>query len=311
MTSQTFVKKSIIFVLVAVLFYAILVVYSDFNAFTENLQKVKIEYIPAILFFTFLGILIKGFRQSILLKVVGVKISLKENFLLYFAGLSMIVTPFGSGELIKSYFLKKQKNYEISRTSPVVLSERFHDFLAIITMIGITLLVFNSIPAKALFIFGIIFVIFILIVIRKKGLFELILTKFLKMKFMKKFTGSILESHESIKKLAKNKILFKAFILSLLGITSDAIAVYLSFLAMDIQLNVLLTSQIYFVSSLIGILTLLPAGIIVTESSMISLLVSEGIQLSIASVLVLLIRLTTIWFATAIGFISIKKQHIV
>lgn len=310
MTSETFVKKSIIFVLVAVLFYAILVVYSDFNAFTENLQKVKIEYIPAILFFTFLGILIKGFRQSILLKVVGVKILVKENFLLYFAGLSMIVTPFGSGELIKSYFLKKQKNYEISKTSPVVLSERFHDFLAIISMIGVTLLVFNSIPAIALFIFGIIFVTFILIVIRKKGLMELVLTKFLKIKFMKKFTESILVSHESIKKLAKNKILFKAFILSLLGITSDAIAVYLSFLAMDIQLNVLLTSQIYFVSSLIGILTLLPAGIIVTETTMISLLFSEGIQLSIASVLVLLIRLTTIWFATAIGFISIKKQNI-
>jgi len=310
LTSETFVKKSIIFVLVAVLFYAILVVYSDFNAFTENLQKVKIEYIPAILFFTFLGILIKGFRQSILLKVVGVKILVKENFLLYFAGLSMIVTPFGSGELIKSYFLKKQKNYEISKTSPVVLSERFHDFLAIISMIGVTLLVFNSIPAIALFIFGIIFVTFILIVIRKKGLMELVLTKFLKIKFMKKFTESILVSHESIKKLAKNKILFKAFILSLLGITSDAIAVYLSFLAMDIQLNVLLTSQIYFVSSLIGILTLLPAGIIVTETTMISLLFSEGIQLSIASVLVLLIRLTTIWFATAIGFISIKKQNI-
>jgi len=61
-----------------------------------------------ILLFSFLGIIVLGFRQNILLKTVGIQISVKENILLYLAGLSMIITPVGAGQAIKSYYLKKK-----------------------------------------------------------------------------------------------------------------------------------------------------------------------------------------------------------
>ena len=66
-----------------------------------------------------------------LLKEVDVKISLKTGFLLFISGLSMIVTPGGSGELIKSYYLKKKFNHKISKTFPTIIFERLFDLVSV------------------------------------------------------------------------------------------------------------------------------------------------------------------------------------
>jgi len=55
-----------------------------------------------------------------------------------------------------------------------------------------------------------------------------------------------------------------------------------------------------------GTISFLPAGIGVTEGIFIGLLLSNNLELSIATSLILFIRLTTIWFYTFLGFIALK-----
>ena len=50
-----------------------------------------------------------------------------------------------------------------------------------------------------------------------------------------------------------------------------------------------------------------PGGIGVTELSFIQLLSNYDIELSLISALIIFIRLTGIWFATALGFFAIKS----
>jgi hypothetical protein len=81
--------------------------------------------VPILLSFT-LGAYIKGIRQLFFLRKIGIKINLRQNTLIYFAGLSMLFTPGGIGQMIKSRFLL---NYSepISKTIPVIIIERYHD----------------------------------------------------------------------------------------------------------------------------------------------------------------------------------------
>jgi uncharacterized membrane protein YbhN (UPF0104 family) len=57
---------------------------------------------------------------------------------------------------------------------------------------------------------------------------------------------------------------------------------------------------------MIGSLSFLPAGILVTEASLLGLMLKNGLNLGLATVAVFLIRLITLWFATIIGFFALK-----
>ena len=299
-------KKSLIIIFGAILFYIALILFSDVQELASNLQTIKIQFIPLILTVVFIAINIRSLRQYVLLKSVGIQIAYKKNTILYFLGLSMIITPGGSGELIKSYYLKKTFGINISKTFPVVLAERFYDFTGIILLLGVTLFFYFNIITGILFIFGITVISVVFVIVKKRGAWEFIQTKITKIKFLKKITKNLPESNESIIQLTSNKNTLKATGLSFLATAIEAFAVYLSFLAMDIEFNYFLSTQIVFSSGLIGLLTLLPGGLGVTESGIVTLLVSNGIVLSLASALVLLIRFSTLWFATIVGFISIK-----
>ena len=82
--------------------------------------------------------------------------------------------------------------------------------------------------------------------------------------------------------------------------------VYLIFKSFNLDFNIFEAGQIYFTAALIGILALIPGGIIVTETSMIGLLLKQNVEFSIASILVIVIRFFSLWFLMLIGFVTMK-----
>ena len=113
------------------IFYVIFIAYSDFQEFSVNISQFEFSYLPIILGFVLFGVIIRSIRQQLLYKQIEVSISFKTGILLYISGLSMIVTPGGSGELIKSYYLKKNFGYPLAKTFPVVIMERLLDLAGI------------------------------------------------------------------------------------------------------------------------------------------------------------------------------------
>ena len=84
------------------------------------------------------------------------------------------------------------------------------------------------------------------------------------------------------------------------------VAVYLVFDLFNLNIDFFNTSQIYFTSQIIGLLSFVPGGIIVTEAGLFGLILKTGNEMSIAAMLVLLIRILTFWFPMFIGFITLK-----
>jgi len=298
-------SKVPIIIILILLFYVVFLLYADINKITEEFSKIKFEYIFAVLVIESLSLTIRGFRQLHLLKKIGINISLKDNFIIYLAGMAMIITPLGSGELIKSHYIKQKYQEPISKTAPLVLVERYHDFLATTTI----LLIITSIVFlwQSALIIGISsgLLISIYIIARNRILLNKFLKKIVKIRFFEKITPD-LEFSESLSKLTSPKITLDVWLISILAFFIDAGAVYVAFLAFNQDLGFLLTTQIYFTSIVSGALSFLPAGIGVTEGSFVSLLMLQNIDFSLASSLVLFSRLTTIWFATILGFIATR-----
>jgi len=299
-------SKKFLIIFIMIIFYVAFIAYSDFEKFSDNLSQFHIEYLPPILALSFCVMVVKGIRQQVLLKKIGITMPLKNSILLYFAGLSMIVTPAGSGELIKSYLLKKKFGYNVAKTFPIVFVERFHDLLAVVTIIFFTLLFIQMVEIALVITIVGIFLGVLYAAVRSKKCFT-ILTKFLiRIPKVNKFVENIEESYDVFSSLTTKKTSLKNWGISLSAWGLDAVVAYLVFIGFDLNLDIIFTTFVIFSSVLLGVITFLPAGIGVTEVSVVSFLTNKGIDMALATTVIVMIRLVTIWFATIIGFITTR-----
>jgi len=288
------------------IFYVVFIAYSDFQEFSINISQFEFSYLPIILAFIFLGIIIRGTRQQLLYKQIEVFISFKTGILLYISGLSMIVTPGGSGELIKSYYLKKNFGYPLAKTFPVVIMERLLDLAGIsgvLLIVGL-LLGNHNIILLMLILLSVVSLIFVSG--KKEKLFNFLLSILEKIPILKKQATSFSESYQVFGELTSSKIMTKTLGLSFFVWMTDAIMIYFIFIGFNLNFDIIFSTFSMYGSLLLGVLTMVPAGVGVTEISFVEILKGEGVDTAVSTSLVVLFRLVTIWFSTALGFCATR-----
>jgi uncharacterized membrane protein YbhN (UPF0104 family) len=88
------VKNKIIWIIFAtIIFYVIFILISDVEKISEYFLQIRIDLLFLIFLLVFLSHVVKSFRQKEWLQVLGEKISSRQNFIIYMAGLSLIITP--------------------------------------------------------------------------------------------------------------------------------------------------------------------------------------------------------------------------
>ena len=297
-------KHIILIIIFIIAFYIIYVAYSDFKEISSNMEEFEFTLLPIIFLCLLTGFGIQSLRQQILLKKIGVGIPLKENYLLYLAGLSMIVTPGGLGETIKSYYLKKKFGYSISKTFPLVFVERFQDMITLVVALSFLLIFIQIHEVMVLDIIVICVIIISYIIFRTKKLFVKIINFLQKISRLRKFGDNMSESYEGFYSMTEGKTMIKCAAVGIVSWTLEAIAIYLVFLAFNIDLGFILTTIIAYAAILFGGVSLLPGGVGITEISATTLLTNEGVELSLATSIIIMMRIVTIWFYTATGFIA-------
>jgi len=299
-------NKSIYIIFGIICLYIGIALYSDISKISEHFMKANILFLLLVLPIEICAFFVRSIRQKVLLDAIDVNISFVSNFKIFIAGLSMTITPGGSGGIIKSHFLKKNFNYSNSKTLPLVFVERFHDFLAVNTIIIFSLFFFYLWQSIVLVLVSSIFLTVIFFLMRKKNLLSRFLIKMKNIKFISSLIPSV-EFSNSLVSLNTSKTTVKAWIISVSSWLIEIISAYFVFKSFGIDLHIIEVGQIVYSSILIGALSFLPAGIGFTEGSIITLMVEKGYELSVVSAMVLMLRILTIWFATAVGFIFTQK----
>ncbi|MCH6586370.1 MAG: flippase-like domain-containing protein [Thaumarchaeota archaeon] len=303
MNGLDLIKGNIIWIVLgSLIFYVVLILFSDASKISDHFFHIRIELIFLIFLLGILSHIIKSFRQKDFLQMIDEKIPFKKNLIIYLAGLSLITTPGGIGTFIKSKYLKHKFGIPNNKSISVIFLERYHDLLATTTIILISFSISFSWISATLVIISSFLLILVYLLIRNMKTFSFVHNKLLKIKFIAKRLPEV-GPDESFFVLTRANAMTKGWLISIGAWSLDSLAVYIGFLAFNVDLGYLLTSQIYFTSLGYGILSLIPGGIGVTEGMADYLLVNQGLDLSIASSLVIFTRLTTLWFATIIGVI--------
>lgn len=267
----------------------------------------RLEFLPLILVFILAAVLVKGVRQYYLLKFNNIEISFRDSIIIFMAGLSLIFTPGGLGEMIKTKFFKDGHGIMIKNTAPIVVMEKYHEFLAAISVISVSILFHNSIEAKITIIFGIIILILTYVSLRYKKIPKLFKRFFLKIKTFQRIINGEEYSKKSFYVLTSPRKILFIWTVSIISMMLELIPIYMIFISFNLnQFDFILVSQIHLTSLILGYISFLPNGIGITDGSFIGMLVTRNLDLALATSVVLAIRFIGVWFKVSLGFIALK-----
>ena len=285
--------------------YAIFLFISDYNVITEKISNFKINYLPLILLLVSASWVPLIIKWHFLLKNSEINIPLTKSIAVFFSGVAFDITPGQIGTLIKSQLLKTSSNISRTKTVPIVIVEKIYDLIGAIlaSVIGIIILGMEF----YLIIIAISSLVVIFFFMYYKPASELFFDRITKLKFFSKYVENISEFNEVIKKSTNAKVATICILLALTYWFMVSAAAYYTLIAFDVNiLDYLKVLAIYTTSSLLGAISFIPGGIGVTEGSIAGLFTLNGIDVSTALILSVMIRIFTLWYSVGVGFIALK-----
>ena len=298
-------NRLILIFIAAIGIYAIFLFLSDFSIISEKISNFKINYLPLILLLVSVSWIPIIIKWHFLLKNCELDVPLTKSIAVFFAGIAFEITPGQIGTLMKSQILKTSCNIPRTKTVPIVVVEKMYDLIGAIlaSIIGIVILGMDF----YLIIIAILALVVIFFFMFYRPASEILFKRITKTKFFSKRVDNISEFNKIIQKSTNVKI---ATICILLGVTywfTVSTAAYYTLIAFDVNvLDYLTVFAIYTTSILLAAISFIPAGIGVAEGSIAGQLTLNGIGVSTALILSVMIRIFTLWYAVGVGFIMLK-----
>ena len=296
----------LILVLVATVgIYAIFLFISDYNIISEKISNFKINYLPLILFFVSAGSVPLFIKWHFLLKNCEIHVPLKKSILVFLSGPAFEITPGQIGALVKSQLLKTSSNIPRTKTVPIVVVEKVYDLIGAVlaSIIGIVILGMET----YLIIIAILVLVTIFFFVYYRPASEIFFKQITKRKFFSKYVENISDFYEIVHKSTNVKVATTCILLALTYWFMVSAAAYYTLIAFDINiLDYLKVLAIYATSTLLGAISFIPAGIGITEGSIAGLFTLNGIDVSTALILSVMIRILTLWYTVGVGFVALK-----
>jgi len=274
--------------------------YADFRKLAGALYLFSWAYLPALLGLAFANYVLRFFKWHYYLSCLGVHLAKGDSFAVFLAGLTMSVTPGKFGEVLKAYLVKRLNDTPISRTAPIVLAERFTDFLALVLIAaaGVLLLGYGA----RVLIVSVAILLFLFVLLGYRALWLRLMRILSRFPGLATFVGRLSVAYESIAEMMGAKNLLVATALSVPAWFCECYGFYLAMKGLALSVPVFDASFVYAFSTIVGALTMLPGGLVATEGSMTgSLVLLLHVPRHLAVAATFIIRICTLWFAVAVG----------
>lgn len=300
-------SKLLLIITGTILLYALFLIFFDIQKLENKIIDFDINYVPVILSLVTVSWTPLYIRWHLLLKNTGIELSFQGNVVIYLSSLALSITPGKVGELVRTQLLKNKYGISRTKTIPLIFVEKLYDLTgAVITSI-IGIWFFRE--AGYIIVVALVLIVFLFIFISSKRIFKKSINWFSKFTITEKFFKPLTESYETIKISTRSKIALYSSLLSILYWLIISLAVYFILQAFNVTINYLSVIPTFIASLFLGAVSFIPGGIGVAEGSLVGLLALQGIELSFAVVIVVVIRLFTLWYGVLIGFIALKMSR--
>ncbi len=253
------------------------------------------------------------FRWQMYLRRQDVSVPVASSAIVFFAGLSLSITPAKLGELVKSYLLREMHDIPAPKTAPIVVAERVSDLIALLVLAVIGVAAYGVDPTLVIIAGALIGLGLVLLAWPRPthGIIDLV-TRPAK---LRRLRDPLHETLRGLGALCRPVPLTIATLIAVPAWGLECIGFALicdAFPGAHVDLG--LAMVIYAGTTIAGALSFLPGGLGVTEGAMTVALVKGSAKLDPATAVAatLLTRLATLWFAVVIGlvFLAIARRRI-
>lgn len=281
--------------------------YGDLPHLITAIAHFRWAFLPIILGMTLFNYAGRFLKWQYYLKRLTITISWRKSLLIFISGLSMAITPGKVGELLKSYLLKRSTGEPVSRTSPIIMSERLTDGIAMIALSSTGLILYRY--GWELLAGLLVCVVGGVLVIQNRRLALALLASGERLPGIARAAQWLRAFYESSYILLQWRPLLLAISIGIVSWAGECVALYFVFAGLGLGFGFDLFVKAMFimgVSSLIGSASGLPGGLGTADGSMIGLtrlLLTPSATIGGAATL--LIRLCTLWFGLALGAVAL------
>ncbi|MCE1190262.1 MAG: flippase-like domain-containing protein [Ignavibacteria bacterium] len=298
------IKKNIFLSIAAAgAIYIIFIVYADYKQLTQLLSNLTIGFVLLVLSLSFTNYLFRFAKWHYYLHELRIKLSVRDSFSVFMSGLVMSITPGKMGELLKSYLVKQICGEPISKTAPIVFAERITDFLSLVFIAVIGAYQFDF--GKEITIgVGVFFTSLVLIISQRRLVYSIFHT-LQRFHFVEKHLSKLINAYESSYSLLQFRPLVLMTLVSIGSWFFECLGYYLILRNFGVTVSMLWASFAYAFGTIAGAITMLPAGLGVTEGSLTFLVINQHYAKDVAVATTFLIRVATLWFAVIVGICSV------
>jgi len=297
-------KVILLSVLAGIIVFAVLSFSSDIRQVGQALAEFKWGYIGIILPLAAGNYIIRFCKWEYYLRQLHIRIGLWESAGIFLSGLSMSVTPGKLGEIFKSFLLQDLNGTPVSKSVPVVFAERATDALGLLILATVSITALPDVN-KALMIIPAFLLAAGIILLRWRRGSRRIIGFCGRLPVLGKISNQLQTSYDSAYTLMSPKSLIVGSILSVASWGFECLAAYVVFKGLGMDTGLPLSVLVWSFSLLLGAVSFIPGGLIVTEGSLAGLLVIAGFSKALAGSATVITRLCTLWFAVAIGVFAL------
>lgn len=265
-----------------------------------QMTKLGAAQIGALLGLSLVNYLCRAIRWHMLARRLGVPQGAARNMLQFLAGFSMTVTPGRVGELIRMRWISRATGWRIERSAPLALVDRALDLAAMGLLLALSLLLATRAISGALPV-ALLALLAAWVATRPALLAALAQTGYRATGLFPRLFARIRRAARSLSVFSHGATLGAASLLGLIGWAAEGYAFFLLLQWFGAEVSLGSAIAIFTFSALAGGLTGAPGGLGGAEAAMVALLLLEGVPMEISLPATALIRLTTLWFAIALG----------
>ena len=255
--------------------------------------------------------LVRAVRFRRYLAAIGTCVSYGEALLIFVAGFVFTVSPGKMGEIFKAWLLKERHTVQLTDATSVVVAERFTDVIGLLCIAAIGVarfgsyrLLFGGVLGLALAFLGAVahpravpaFVGWLRRRLARWSLADRGLT-------------ALVQGHSAMRRLCRPRLLAEAAALAALAWLLECYAFRLLLDGAGAGGGFGEAVLVYAMATLFGAVSMLPGGVGTTEAVLVGLGLQAafgfGLERAEMTLVTLLIRFATLWFAVALGALAL------
>ena len=270
----------------------------------SQLVKLDAPLLVAVLGLSLLNYLVRSIRWQALSKAVGLQVPFARNSLYYVTGFAFGITPGKVGELVRLWLLRRHHRAPYERTVALLVMDRVTDG---VPLLALCILGSSRVAGHgwSLVLATAIVAVVVTPLLRPGLLVPLVKLVYARVRRRPRLFGGVLRTLRTLRSLVAPRILALALVLGLVGWSAEILGASLVLHRLGANVDLVAVAFIFAFAMLVGSLPLFPGGVGGTEGTMIAVLLLLGTDTATAVTGTAIIRLATLGFAVALGFLAL------